>query len=79
MRRSCFNQKSGEETSPTPQTDWSLAHGLKATFDLNFYGTCDPKCVSDQVSLLKTALKRSLRYLVFYNYCAKICGGSTNF
>ena len=27
--------KCGEETSPTPQMDWSLAHGLKAAFDLN--------------------------------------------
>jgi hypothetical protein len=24
----------GEETSPTPQMDWFLAHGLKVAFDL---------------------------------------------
>lgn len=27
--------KCGEETSPTPQMDWSLAHGLKTAFGLN--------------------------------------------
>jgi hypothetical protein len=36
-----FSRKCGEETSPTPQMDWSLAHGLKATFDLKFlHGVC---------------------------------------
>lgn len=33
--------KCGEETSPTPQTDWSLAHGFKTAFGLKSYGNFD--------------------------------------
>jgi len=35
--------KCGEETSPTPQMDWSLAHGLKAAFGLNFLHRICPR------------------------------------
>lgn len=30
-----YSSVCGEETSPTPQTDWSLAHELKAAFGSN--------------------------------------------
>lgn len=38
MGESCnwLQANCGEETSPTPQMDWSLAHGLKTTMGLNF-------------------------------------------
>ena len=36
-----LSAKCGEETSPTPQTDWSLAHGFKTAFGLNSYGIND--------------------------------------
>ncbi len=35
--------KCGEETSPTPQMDWSLAHGLKTAFGLNFLHRICPR------------------------------------
>ncbi|MFN0033850.1 MAG: hypothetical protein ACKVUS_02210 [Saprospiraceae bacterium] len=36
-----FQKKCGEETSPTPQMDWFLAHGLKTAFGLKFlHGVC---------------------------------------
>lgn len=61
-------QKCGEETSPTPQTDWSLAHGFKTAFGLK---SCWKLLIPPFVSTNRfSATRRASAHLMKGKYCA---------
>jgi hypothetical protein len=62
--------KCGEETSPTPQMDWSLAHGLKTAFGLNFLHRICPRffeIVRTLENPLAAAFEHFARQLLCHN------------